>query len=344
MGVCSSKTLPPSEAPEEASSLATQKTASTKTWNVSTTSLSIASTADSVSSDISPMISNIDHLGQIRDSYSIEKGSLGFSLSSTVAKARNRSSKGDCAIKTITKSRVRNFELIKREIDIMRLMNHKHIVKLIETFEDGRTIRLVMEFCSGGQLDDRLFEVKKFTEIQAAALMQQIFEAVFYMHSKQVCHRDLKPDNIMFVKRDSIERSVLKIIDFGSACTFADGQPMHTKAGSLYYVAPQVLSGKYDKASELWTCGVIMHILLCGYPPFYGETENEVIAKVRKGSFDFDKKDWKKVSDDAQTLIRMLIKMNPRDRFTAEQALEDIWIIRKAPKACSDAPDKTSRL
>merc|ERR1719217_307796 len=201
-----------------------------------------------------------------------------------------------------------------------------------------------MELCTGGELSDRLIEVGKFTEGQAAGLMQQIFQAVCYMHANQVCHRDLKPDNVLFASRLPIEQSTLKVIDFGSACIFQKGQHMHTKAGSSYYVAPQVLLGKYDHSSDLWSCGVIMHILLCGYPPFIGETEEDVLVKVRKGTFFFIEKDWEKVSGDAQILISMLIKKNPQERFTAEQALSDNWIRNKAPKADHKALDNVTQL
>merc|ERR1712039_491697 len=108
-----------------------------------------------------------------------------------------------------------------------------------------------------------------------------------------------------------------------------------TKAGTPYYVAPQVLAGKYDHLSDLWSCGVIMFVLLCGYPPFYGETDADVLSKVRLGNFSFNAADWKNVSEDAKNLIRMLLKMNPRDRYTAEQALNHEWIKNKAPKAAN---------
>jgi len=94
-----------------------------------------------------------------------------------------------------------------------------------------------------------------------------------------------------------------------------------------------VLAGKYDQSADLWSCGVIMYVLLCGYPPFYGETDADVLTKVRLGNFTFNAADWKNVSEDAKNLIRMLLKMNPRDRFTAEQAMNHVWIKNKAPKA-----------
>merc|ERR1712048_432951 len=122
-------------------------------------------------------------------------------------------------------------------------------------------------------------------------------------------------------------------IDFGLSCKFTENQVLTTKCGNPLYVAPQVLAGEYDQLSDLWSVGVIMYVMLCGYPPFFGETDAEVLSKVRLGNFSFNAADWKDVSEDAKNLIRMMLKMNPRDRYTAEQALNHEWIKNKAPKA-----------
>jgi len=143
----------------------------------------------------------------------------------------------------------------------------------------------------------------------------------------------LKPENFLFTTKDPIEKTHLKVIDFGLACKYSQDQVLSTKAGTPYYVAPQVLAGKYDFSSDLWSLGVIMYVVLCGYPPFYGENDADVLAKVRLGNFSFNAADWKNVSEDAKNLIRNLLKMNPRDRYTAEQALNHIWVRNKAPKA-----------
>lgn len=299
---------------------------------------------DGESSAFANQVAGVDNIGQIRDTYSIEKATLGFGNSSTVSRARNKSTKQKCAVKTISKTKAKSLSGISEEIAIMRMLDHVNIVKLIDTFEDRRTVHLVMELCTGSELSDRLIEVGKFTESQAAGLMQQVFEAVAYLHSKSICHRDLKPENILFSSLEPIQQSTLKLIDFGSACLFQKGQFMRTKAGSSYFVAPQVLLGKYDHSSDLWSCGIIIHILLCGYPPFYGETEDEVLRKVRRGSFDFAPKDWKKVSEDAQIFIRKLTMMNPLDRCTAEEASKDNWIVNKAAKADNEALDNVHRL
>jgi len=137
----------------------------------------------------------------------------------------------------------------------------------------------------------------------------------------------------LFTTKDPIEQTHLKVIDFGLACKFSEGTPLKTKAGTPYYVAPQVLSGKYGQESDLWSLGVIMYVLLCGYPPFYGETDNDVLAKVRLGNVNFTPQDWKNVSEDAKNLIKALLRMNPKERFTASQALEHDWVKNKAPKA-----------
>jgi calcium-dependent protein kinase len=190
-----------------------------------------------------------------------------------------------------------------------------------------------LELCTGGELFDRIIDAGHFTEVQAATVMQHMFRAVFYMHENHICHRDLKPENFLFTTKDPIENTTLKVIDFGLACKFKEGETLKTKAGTPYYVAPQVLQGKYDQSSDLWSLGVIMYVVLCGYPPFYGDTDADVLAKVRLGQFNFNQADWKNVSQDAKNLITMLLKMNQKDRYTAEQALNHAWVKLKAPKA-----------
>jgi len=163
--------------------------------------------------------------------------------------------------------------------------------------------------------------------------MQQIFRVIFYMHEQHVVHRDLKPENFILVNKDPIEKCVLKIIDFGLSAYLKPGQVLTTKSGTAYYVAPEVLAGKYDQLSDMWSLGVIMFVLLCGYPPFFGDNDAAVLSKVRLGNFSFNAADWKGVSGDATHLIQMLLKVNPEHRYTAEQALNDVWVKEKAPKA-----------
>jgi len=275
----------------------------------------------------------IDNPGKIAEFYDIDKKKLGEGSYGAVSKCKNKSTGVTRAVKSISKAQMKNLDRFKQEIQIMKIMDHPNIIKLFESFEDHRNIYLILELCTGGELFDRIIDSGHFTEVQAAIVMQHMFRAIFYMHENKICHRDLKPENFLFTTKEPIEKAALKVIDFGLACKFSQDQVLTTKAGTPYYVAPQVLAGKYDQASDLWSLGVIMFVVLCGYPPFYGETDAEVLAKVRLGNFTFNAADWKCVSEDAKTLIRFLLKMNPRDRYTAEQALNHVWVKNKAPKS-----------
>eukprot|EP00747_Dinoflagellata_sp_TGD_P148505 gnl/TRDRNA2_/TRDRNA2_176928_c3_seq5.p1 gnl/TRDRNA2_/TRDRNA2_176928_c3~~gnl/TRDRNA2_/TRDRNA2_176928_c3_seq5.p1 ORF type:complete len:523 (+),score=148.64 gnl/TRDRNA2_/TRDRNA2_176928_c3_seq5:44-1570(+) len=279
----------------------------------------------------------IDNPGKITEFYDLDKKKLGEGSYGTVCKATNKTTGVTRACKSISKAQMKNLDRFKAEIAIMKMCDHPNILKLFESFEDHRNIYLVLELCSGGELFDRIIDSGHFTEVQAAIVMQCMFRGIFYCHESHICHRDLKPENFLFTTKDPIEKSSLKIIDFGLACKFDKDQVLTTKAGTPYYVAPQVLAGKYDQASDLWSLGVIMYVVLCGYPPFYGETDADVLTKVRLGNFTFNAADWKNVSEDAKNLIRMLLKMNPRDRYTAEQALNHVWVKNKAPKAAGVA-------
>jgi len=275
----------------------------------------------------------IDNPGKIEDFYSIDKKKLGEGSYGSVSKCTNKATSKVCACKSICLKQVKNLDRFKQEIQIMKIMDHPNILKLYESFQDHRNIYLILELCTGGELFDRIIEDGHFTETRAAHVMQNMFRAIFYMHENHLCHRDLKPENFLFTTKEAIEKTHLKVIDFGLACQFKDGQVLKTKAGTPYYVAPQVLAGKYDQSSDVWSLGVIMYVLLCGYPPFHGETDKEVLDKVRLGNFSFNSQEWKHVSEDAKELIQKLLKMNPRDRFTAEQALNHSWVANKAPKA-----------
>lgn len=277
----------------------------------------------------------VDNPGKVHDFYDIERRKLGEGSYASVSKCTNKSSGATRALKSNSKAGMKDAARFQQEIAIMKLMDHPNIIKLYETFEDNRNIYLILELCTGGELFDRIIEAGHFTESQAAILMQQMIRSVFYMHESHVTHRDLKPENFLLQTKDPVEKAVLKVIDFGLSCRFEDSQVLTTKAGTPYYVAPQVLAGKYDKSADLWSLGVLMYVLLCGYPPFFGETDADVLSKVRLGNYSFNALDWKNISEDAKNLVRMLLKMNPKDRYSAEEALNHNWIKNKAPNAAS---------
>merc|ERR1712007_337948 len=166
---------------------------------------------------------------------------------------------------------------------------------------------------------------------------KQIFRGINYMHEQHICHRDLKPENFLLLNKEPIPTNELKIIDFGFACMFEKGTPLKSIVGTCFYVAPQVLKGNYDEAVDLWSIGCIMFALLCGHPPFMGETEEEVFRKVRRGHLVFDHEEWAGVSGDAKNLIKELLVMDPSKRLTSAQALKHTWISSTTPNSAGRA-------
>lgn len=152
-----------------------------------------------------------------------------------------------------------------------------------------------------------------------------ILMALNYCHSQNIVHRDLKPENFLYQNND--EGSDLKIIDFGLSKILAGGklQRMKSRAGTPYYISPEVLTGNYDVSCDMWSAGCMLYILLCGYPPFYGDDNQEILAMVQKGVFDFDGEEWDTVSNEAKDLIKKLIT-KPERRLTAQEALNHKWI------------------
>lgn len=181
------------------------------------------------------------------------------------------------------------------------------------------------ELCSGGELFDRIIENEFFTEDKAAVIFKQILMALNYCHTNNIVHRDLKPENFLFAGKE--ETADLKIIDFGLSKIMNGGklQRMKTRAGTPYYISPEVLAGNYDVSCDMWSAGCMLYILLCGYPPFYGDDNDEILNMVKKGKFDFDGEEWDDVSQDAKDLINKLIT-KPERRLTAEEALQHRWV------------------
>jgi calcium-dependent protein kinase len=143
-------------------------------------------------------------------------------------------------------------------------------------------------------------------------------------------HRDIKPEN--FLLQNKTRDSPLKVIDFGLAKRFESGVDMTTKAGTPYYVAPQVLAGKYSEKCDIWSCGVIAYVLLCGYPPFYGDTDEEILRMVKKGQFDFPSPDWDGISPPGKDMIRNMLTLDESKRPTAAQCLDNKWLRDHADK------------
>ncbi|CAD8060260.1 unnamed protein product [Paramecium sonneborni] len=235
------------------------------------------------------------------------------------------------AIKQIKKSSIIKEEeqRLFSEMNILKNLDHPHIVKLFELFQDENNYYLVTEYLSGGELFDRIKKMSSFSESIAADYIRQILLATLHCHEQNIVHRDLKPENIIFISEDP--QSQLKVIDFGTSRKFDNQKQMSKRLGTPYYIAPEVLGHSYSEKCDIWSCGVILYILLCGYPPFVGKSENQILDRVKLGKFSFDPDDWDTVSNEAKEFITKLLRMDPNKRLSAKQALEDPWLIKYAP-------------
>lgn len=274
------------------------------------------------------------NLRDVRAVYDIDEAKIGEGTFGVVRSGRHRATGVSRAIKSVPKgNNAHKLDALRREIHIMKAMDHPHIIQLFETFEDRRYIYLAMELCSGGELFDKIIAAKCFSEAQAAIIMKQILRSVFYMHDNSFVHRDLKPENYLFQNKEPIESNSLKLIDFGTATECPAGKTLKTKIGTLMYMAPQVMMGRYDRQCDMWSVGVILFILLSGEPPFNDRTDEGLILKVRTGKLAFASETWNDISDDAKDLIRNLIRMDAKQRFSAGQALNNEWVKMQAPRA-----------
>jgi len=271
----------------------------------------------------------------IENKYNIDTRVLGTGHFGSVRSCTDRANGRRYAVKTICKNdpAVKPGGLV-REIMLLHEMKHESAVQLVDVFEDAEYVHLVTDLCSGGELFDKIVEKSSsnngaacFTEEEAARILHQLLTAVSYMHTHDVVHRDIKPENILFETSD--KDSPIKVIDFGLARQHFDHEPpMSTIVGTPYYIAPEVLRKKYDKTCDLWSVGVIAYILLCGYPPFNGNNNNETHRAISHGIYYFPSREWKGTSRESRDFIRQLLKMDPSKRMTVEEALNHPWIVR----------------
>ena len=274
--------------------------------------------------------------------YDITKTELGKGTYGTVNLGRIKGSKTERAIKIIDKSKVSNVERFKLEVEIMMRLDHPSILRLYDYFEDNLKVYLVLELCTGGELFDRIILNKFYSEENARTIFRQMITAIIYCHLSSVCHRDLKPENFIMISKN--DPFALKMIDFGLSRTFGEAlndktkdvnnksrrkrqtkAVLKTKAGTPFYIAPEVLTGKYNEKCDVWSLGVILYILLCGYPPFYGENNKEILEAVKKGKLDFSSSEWKNKSPEAIDLLKRMITSNEK-RLFPEEVLKHPWL------------------
>uniref|UniRef100_A0A8C0G3C4 Doublecortin like kinase 3 n=1 Tax=Chelonoidis abingdonii TaxID=106734 RepID=A0A8C0G3C4_CHEAB len=211
---------------------------------------------------------------------------------------------------------------MENEILIIKSLSHPNIVSLIEVYETETEIYLILEYVPGGDLFDAIIESVKFTEHDAALMITDLCEALVYIHGKNIVHRDLKPENLLVNKS-----TTLKLADFGLAKKVT--KPIFTVCGTPTYVSPEILAEKgYGLEVDMWATGVILYILLCGFPPFRSQErdQEELFQIIQLGHYEFLSPYWDSISGAAKDLITRLLVIDPQKRYTAQQVLQHPWI------------------
>jgi calcium-dependent protein kinase len=230
------------------------------------------------------------------------------------------------ACKSIDKSKLTNKKInnLIREIETLSIVDHPNIIKYYETYNDNRYFHIIMEFCTGGELFERILKQQHFSEQEACDLVFKITSAIHHCHELKIVHRDLKPENILFESKTSF--SDIKIIDFGLSRKVIKEDDLHSVVGSPFYVAPEVLDGNYDSKCDIWSIGVITFCLLSGRPPFYSQNKEELFEKIKSSNVEFKSKIWEEISSEAKEFIKALLNKNPNKRPCARKVLNHPWL------------------
>jgi calcium/calmodulin-dependent protein kinase I len=247
------------------------------------------------------------------------KETLGKGTFAIVRRGTERKTGKDFAIKIINKESPELRDNIMTEITILKNTTHPNIMKLHHVFESRRKIYLVMELLEGGELFDLIVKRGNLTEAESSKIIRRVVKAILYLHSKNICHRDLKPENLLFGTLGDMES--IRVTDFGLSKVSAQ-HVLKTACGTPSYVAPEILKGDpYGFEVDMWSCGVILYVLLCGFPPFYANNDADLYQLIASGSYSFPSPYWDDISDTAKDLIKRLLVVDPSKRLTPIQML-----------------------
>ena len=232
------------------------------------------------------------------------------------------------AVKSVPKTKGTLRELENEIRCLGKVSGHRNVMHLIDAFEDKTHAHILTPLYSGGELFDRIVRQRTFTELDAAKSMTDLLSALSFCHSKSVVHRDVKPENLLYMDRS--KEAPLVLVDFGMAREFEMNQEANTmslQCGSPSYVAPEVLERHYNEKCDTWSCGIILHILLVGKTPFGNGTDEEILSRVERfKEVNFNARDWDSISNEAKDLLSELLTRNPARRPSPQRALEFDWI------------------
>ncbi|XP_076374391.1 calcium/calmodulin-dependent protein kinase II isoform X25 [Megalopta genalis] len=264
------------------------------------------------------------------DNYDL-KEELGKGAFSVVRRCVQKSTGHEFAAKIINTKKLtaRDFQKLEREARICRKLQHQNIVRLHDSIQEENCHYLVFDLVTGGELFEDIVAREFYSEADASHCIQQILESVHHCHHNGVVHRDLKPENLLLASK--AKGAAVKLADFGLAIEVqGDAQAWFGFAGTPGYLSPEVLKKEpYGKPVDIWACGVILYILLVGYPPFWDEDQHRLYAQIKAGSYDYPSPEWDTVTPEAKNLINQMLTVNPSKRITASEALKHPWICQR---------------
>ncbi|XP_071562978.1 calcium/calmodulin-dependent protein kinase II isoform X8 [Temnothorax nylanderi] len=264
------------------------------------------------------------------DNYDL-KEELGKGAFSVVRRCVQKSSGHEFAAKIINTKKLsnRDFQKLEREARICRKLQHPNIVRLHDSIQEENFHYLVFDLVTGGELFEDIVAREFYSEADASHCIQQILESVHHCHHNGVVHRDLKPENLLLASK--AKGAAVKLADFGLAIEVqGDAQAWYGFAGTPGYLSPEVLKKEpYGKPVDIWACGVILYILLVGYPPFWDEDQHRLYGQIKAGSYDYPSPEWDTVTPEAKNLINQMLTVNPGKRITASEALKHPWICQR---------------
>uniref|UniRef100_A0A671QPT1 calcium/calmodulin-dependent protein kinase n=2 Tax=Sinocyclocheilus TaxID=75365 RepID=A0A671QPT1_9TELE len=260
---------------------------------------------------------------------------LGKGAFSVVRRCVKISSGQEYAAKIINTKKLsaRDHQKLEREARICRLLKHPNIVRLHDSISEEGFHYLVFDLVTGGELFEDIVAREYYSEADASHCIQQILESVHHCHVNGIVHRDLKPENLLLASK--MKGAAVKLADFGLAIEVqGDQQAWFGFAGTPGYLSPEVLrKDPYGKPVDMWACGVILYILLVGYPPFWDEDQHRLYQQIKAGAYDFPSPEWDTVTPDAKDLINKMLTINPSKRITAAEALKHPWICQRSTVA-----------
>ncbi|XP_041722714.1 calcium/calmodulin-dependent protein kinase type II subunit gamma isoform X17 [Coregonus clupeaformis] len=260
---------------------------------------------------------------------------LGKGAFSVVRRCVKKSNGQEFAAKIINTKKLsaRDHQKLEREARICRLLKHPNIVRLHESISEEGFHYLVFDLVTGGELFEDIVAREYYSEADASQCINQILESVHHMHQHDIVHRDLKPENLLLASK--LKGAAVKLADFGLAIDVqGDEQAWFGFAGTPGYLSPEVLrKDPYGKPVDIWACGVVLYILLVGYPPFWDEDQHKLYQQIKAGAYDFPSPEWDTVTPEAKNLINQMLTINPAKRITADQALKHPWICQRSTVA-----------